>query len=203
MKLYPAFIALFTLFYLSSPPALAEDSAWKSSYNLETAGKYKEAIAAINLIPANGPDAELKTLRRGWLYYKLGQYNESIREYRYAIERNNQSIDGRLGVMLPLLAQARWREAELSARALLAIAPNNYTGLLRLTLALEGQKNWLEMEKVATAMVVGYPTDATSYVYLARAYAWLNKHMEAVAAYTAVLVRYPGHKEATAYITRK
>lgn len=203
MKPHPLLAAAFAALVLSSTAALADEAAWQSSYQLEAAGKYNEAVAVIDQVPVNGADAELKVLRRGWLYYLLGNYNESIREYRLAIERNSKSIDARLGIILPLLAQKRWREAEQNARAVLDIAPNNYYGLLRLTIALEAQRDWVVMAKTAATMVAGYPTDATAYTYLARANAWLDKRDEAVAAYTAVLSRVPGHLEAKAYLDKK
>jgi tetratricopeptide (TPR) repeat protein len=191
------------LLALFASPVFAEDAAWQSSYQLEALEKYQDALAAIDHVPVNGPDAELKTLRRAWLFYLTGRYNESIREYRYAMERNDKSIDARLGVLLPLLAQKRWREAEKGARAALELVPNNYIALLRLGIALEGQTNWDEMAKIAAMLVTGYPTDATAYVYLARAKAWLNRRDEAAAAYSAVLVRYPGHLEAKAYLAAR
>lgn len=203
IKWYILLSTFFTAMTLSSMSVQAQEEAWKSSYKLEAAGKYTEAIAAIDPVPANGPAAELKTLRRGWLYYLLGNFNESIREYRYAGERNGESVDARLGVTLPLLAQKRWREAEQNAREALKLAPNNYTGLLRLTVALEGQRDWEKMAKTAISMTASYPSDATAYVYLARAYAWLSKRNEAIAAYNAVLARYPGHLEAKTYIEQK
>ena len=183
--------------------AHAQEAAWQSSYQLETAGKYNEAIAALDPVPVNGAEAELKSLRRGWLYYLQGSHGDAIREYRIAIERNSRSIDARLGVTLPLLAQKRWREAEQSARAVLDLSPNNYTGLLRLVVALEGQRDWAPMAKAAAMITSSYPSDATGFVYLARAYAWQEKRAEAVAAYQAVVVRYPGHLEAKAYIEKK
>jgi tetratricopeptide (TPR) repeat protein len=203
MKRYFLLNAVFMALTLSSISVQAQEEAWKSSYKLEAAGKYPDAIAAIDAVPANGPEAELKALRRGWLFYLQGNYNEAIREYRYAGERNSESVDARLGVTLPLMAQKRWREAEQNARESLKLAPNNYTGLLRLTVALEGQRDWEKMAKTASSMVASYPSDATAYVYLARAYAWLNKRNEAVAAYNAVLARYPGHLEAKTYIEQK
>jgi tetratricopeptide (TPR) repeat protein len=202
-KSHPILIALLSIALLSSPSANAEESAWMNSYSLEASAKYAEALAAIDKVAANGSEAELKTLRRGWLYYLQGNYNESIREYRYAIERNRQSVDAQLGVTLPLLAQKRWREAEQHAQSSLSLAPNNYTGLLRLTLAQEGQRDWATMAKTSTTMVSLYPSDSSAYVYLARAYAWQGKRKEAVAAYSSVLARYPGHQEATNYIDKK
>jgi predicted Zn-dependent protease len=195
-----ALIASLALFAAS---ANAQQDPWQLSYQFETASKYADAISAIDNISANSADAELKSLRRGWLFYLQGNYNDSIREYRLASERNSRSVDARLGITLPLLAQKRWREAEQNARASLELSPNNYTGLLRLAIALEGQRDWANMVKAGTALVTSYPSDASAYVYLARAHAWLNNRAEAVTAYRAVLSRYPGHLEALAYIEQK
>lgn len=203
MKHYTLLALVSTTLSVASMCGMAQEAAWKYSYQLEAAGKYPEAIAAIEQVTSSSFDAELKLLRRGWLYYLLASYDESIREYRLAVERNKYSVDARLGVTLPLLALKRWREAEQNARAALTISPNSFTALLRLTLALEGQHEWKEMEKTAGIMAAVYPSDVSSFVYLARAYAWLNKKNEAVAAYTAVLSRYPGHLEAKAYLDKK
>lgn len=195
--------AVILLACLTAKSASAQEAAWLISYQLEAAGKYYDAVAAIDAVPANGPDAELKLLRRGWLHYLSGRYDESIREYRLAIDKNGKSLDARLGITLPLLAQKKWREAAQNGKSVLDHSPNNYTALLRVVTAEEAQGNWQEVAKHAAAMVSHYPTDATSYVYLARAYAWLNKRAEAVGAYTAVLSRVPGHLEAKAYIEKK
>ncbi len=203
MKISPLLAALAATLTFVVAPVLAQEAVWQSSYQLEAAGKYTEALAAIDGVAANGPDAELKILRRGWLYYLPGHFDESIREYRLAIERNPKSVDARLGLTLPLLAAKRWREAEQSAQAVLTLAPSNYTGMLRLIIALEAQKDWALMLKTAAAMVVSYPSDANAVVYLARANAWLGKRDEAVAAYSATLSRYPGHLEAKAYLAQK
>lgn len=195
--------SLFVAIALSGTPAIAQESAWQRSYQLEAAGKYAEAIAAIDAVPVNGPEAELRLLRRGWLQYLPGNFDESIREYRLAIERNSRSVDARLGVILPLLAAKRWRDAEISAKSALELSPNNYTALVRLAVAQEGQKDWNDMAKTAAALVTGYPSDATAYVYLGRAQAQLGRREDALAAYTAVLVRYPGHLEAKNYLAGK
>jgi tetratricopeptide (TPR) repeat protein len=182
---------------------MAQESPWQSSYTLEAAGKYVEALAALDAVPASGPDAEFKLLRRGWLFYYAGKFDESLREYRLAIERNPKSMDARLGICLPLLAAKRWREAEQAARTSLDLAPNHYTGLVRLAIAQEGLQDWPAMLKTSSTLVSLYPSDTAGYVYLARTDAWLGRRTEAVAAYNAVLARYPGHSEAHAYIDKK
>ena len=201
--LRPALLALSAVLALQSLPATAQESVWQNSYQLESAGKYTEALNAIDGVAANGADAELKLLRRGWLYYLPGRFDESIREYRLAVERNPKSIDARLGLTLPLLAAKRWREAEQAARAVLELVPNSYAGQIRLVTAQEGQQDWSGMLKTANSLVTSFPSDATAFVYLARANAWLGKRSDAIAAYQAVLARYPGHLEAKAYIEKK
>ena len=205
MKLLPSLFALTAALTLQYSVAHAQDSAWRNSYQFETAGKFTEAIAAIEPVSVNGPDAEFKLLRRGWLYYQAGRFDESIREYRLAIERNSHSVDARLGLVLvlPMLAAKRWREAEQAARFVLDIAPHNYTALVRQAIAQEGLQDWQALSKTANILVADYPSDATAYIYLARAHAWLGKRSEAVVAYNSVLVRYPAHPEARAYIDKK
>lgn len=198
-----SFTALFAALALFTATAHAGQDAWQRSYQAETAGQYADAITALESVSANSAEAELKSLRRGWLFYLQGNYNDAIREYRQAGERNRSSIDARLGITLPLLAQKRWREAEQNARATLKMVPNSYTALLRLAIALEGQQDWAALKETGAALVTGYPSDATAYVYLARAHAWLNERADAAAAYRAVLARYPGHLEATAYLNQK
>ena len=203
MKRTPILTSLFVVFSLLSGCATSQETLWQSSYRLEAAGNYSEAISVMDQVLANDPDAELKIIRRGWLYYSQGKYNESIREYRLAMDRNGKSIDARLGVTLPLLAQKRWREAEQAARVVLDMAPNNYTALLRLAIAQEGLRDWDGMLKTTITLTAAYPTDASGFVYLARAYAGLNRRGAAIAAYTSVLSRYPGHLEALAYLEKK
>ncbi len=183
--------------------AQAQEAVWQSSYTYEAAGKYVDAMAVLEGVAANGPDAELKLLRRGWLYYLPGRMDESIREYRLAIERNPKSVDARLGLTLPLLATKRWREAEQAARGVLELAPNSYIGQVRLAMAQEGLQDWSGLLKTASALTTAFPTDATSFVYLARANNGLGKKPEALAAYSAVLVRAPGHIEARNYFDKK
>lgn len=203
MKIKMALLALTAALGAQVNMAVAQEAVWQNSYQFETAGKYTEALSAIDSVWASGPEAELKLLRRAWLLYSAGKFDESIREYRLAIERNSKSIDARLGLCMPLLASKRWREADLVARAALDMAPNHYTALVRLAVAQEGQQDWAALLKTANTLVVGYASDATAQVYLARAQAWLGKRTEAVAAYTAVLARYPGQLEAKAYIDKK
>lgn len=186
-----------------APSTWADNSAaWTKSYTLEAGKRYAEAIAALDAIPAGDADAQLALLRKGWLNYLLGQYNDSVELYKQAVQQSPKSLDAALGATLPLLAQQRWQEAALYAKQVLEVAPYHYTASLRLLLALEGARDWSEMKKVSEDLAERYPTDATALVYLARSYAWLGDKAEAKKAYSSVLSRIPGHYEATAYLNK-
>lgn len=203
IKSFSTVLVFVALLPLASMRVCAQDSIWAYSYQLEASGQYLQAIAALDAITVNNRAAEYKLLRRGWLYFRAGAFNESIREYRLAIARNNKSVDARVALLLPLLAERRWQEAELGANHLLAFAPNNYLGLLRLAIAMEGQREWVGMLKTTVILINHYPSDVTAYIYHARANAWLGYREEATSAYAAVLVRQPGNLEARAYFAQQ
>ncbi|MBF0190938.1 MAG: hypothetical protein HQL99_07265 [Magnetococcales bacterium] len=194
----PGAALLLAALLLASAPASAGESLWAGSYRLEAEGRLAEALGMLDPVPVNGPDAELRCLRRAWLLYLLGGHHESIREYRLAIERNGSSLDARLGLLLPLLALERWDEAQREARTILDKAPHNYLALLRLAVAQTGQKEWSGVVQSAQSLIAAFPSDAMGFLYLARARTGLGQKREATEAYRAVLVRQPDQAEAKA-----
>ncbi len=175
-------------------------SPWAQSYALEAKRNYAEAARVIAPFRTRGPDMEFAILRTAWLEYLRGNYNAAIRDYFTAIELNPHSIDARLGITLPLMAQKRWRETRDYLNGVLKYAPWNYTAHVRLLIANEAQRKWQRMTNQAHALTLRYPNDATALVYLARGYAWLGEKRKAKTVYTRILARIPGHLEATHYL---
>jgi tetratricopeptide (TPR) repeat protein len=178
------------------------DLVWLNSYQQEAAKKYTEAFSALGSLKASDADGELLLMRRGWLSYLLGQYNDAIGWYNQALQKNPKSLEARLGLTLPLLAQQRWKEAAQWANKVLEIAPYDYTATLRLILAEEGLRDWSSMKKHSLELTERYPSDATALVYVARSNAWLGDKEGARRVYASVLSRVPGHYEATAYLNK-
>jgi tetratricopeptide (TPR) repeat protein len=175
---------------------------WAESYRLEALTQYEGAAKALEKIIDQEPDNEFAVLRHGWLSYLRGAHNESIRDYQTALDINSKSLDARLGLMLPLIAQQRWREVASHANKVLEVAPWNYYAHVRLMISEEGEKKWESLAKHAQQVSQRYPSDATILVYLARANGWLKNNNEARRAYERVLERIPGHIEATQYLSR-
>lgn len=175
-------------------------SPWQSSFAFEAAGKYAQAASALDGVLRDRPNDDFALMRRGWLGYLQGRHSEAIRDYNQALMANPQSLEARLGLSLPLMAQQRWKEAETELRKITAVSAWDYTAQTRLLACEEGQRKWDEMARRAGELAARYPSDATALVYLARAEAWLGNVKKARTAYAQVIDRVPGHIEATNYL---
>ena len=181
---------------ISISSAVAEVNPWKESYRLEQVFQYDAAIRVLKNISS---DNELVTLRRGWLNYSKGTHSKSIEYYKKAIKINNNSLDARLGIILPLLEQQRWREAASNANKVIEIAPWNYYAHVRLMLTEEALKQWDKLAKHSSAVHQRYPSDATVLVYMARANHKLDNKQKAKNFYQKVIELIPDHFEAKQY----
>ncbi|MEA2080934.1 MAG: tetratricopeptide repeat protein [Pseudomonadota bacterium] len=175
----------------------AASNPWADSYYLESQGKYDAAAKVLQSELAKRPADEFVVLRVAWLKYLAGNYNQAASDYQHALNLNPSSLDARLGLILPMLVQKRWREAAQIARQVLETAPWNYYAHVRLMSAEEGQEKWGVLAQHAKEVSIRYPSDATVLVYLARAEAKQGNKAEARAAYRKVLQRIPGHYEAS------
>lgn len=187
------------LCFLSTAHSASIDP-WTESYRLETLTRYEQAAEVLQPLRNKDPKNEFIFLRLGWLNYLSGNYNSAIDYYKKALGINNKSLDARLGLTLPLLAQQRWKEAGGFAQETLEIAPWNYYAHVRLMIAEEGMRQWQTLARHANDVNLHYPSDATVLVYLARANRWLGNTKAAKNAYLQVLQRVPGHIEALQYL---
>ncbi|MDQ6954835.1 MAG: hypothetical protein Q9M20_05270 [Mariprofundaceae bacterium] len=198
VKYFATFLVLLAFAIPASAKTL--NDTWMSSYTLEANGEYEKAAAVIQPYLDSGELSEFATLRYAWLNYLQGNFNDAVRSYKQAMAQNKRSIDAKLGITLPLMAQQRWRESMRYLKQTLAEAPLNYTAHTRLMVCEEGLRQWETLEKHASTVSAYYPTDATALVYLARSYAWQGKDLLAKSVYRKVLVRIPAHVEALQFI---
>jgi len=189
-------ILLYVIIFLLSQNIFADVDPWTESYRLEGLYQYDAAIEALNGVSS---DNELGLLRKGWLNYLKGAHSKSIEFYNKAINKNEKSLDARLGIVLPLMAQQRWREAASNANKVLEVAPWNYYAHVRLMATQEALKQWSELEKHAKVVSERYPTDVDTMVFLARAYRQLGNDKAASQAYKKVLELVPSNFEASQF----
>lgn len=186
---------------LFAAAAQAQQEPWAESYRLEAIGKYGDAQTLIEPIAARQPPHELALMRVGWLLYLQGRHAESAKQYRRAADANPRSIEARLGMMLPLMAQSQWQEAERVGREVLAISPWDFTAHLRLMICEESTSRWNDLAKHAAEVSARYPVDVNALVFWARAESALSNRQKAQTLYRQVLERIPGHAEALRYMS--
>jgi tetratricopeptide (TPR) repeat protein len=177
-------------------------SAWQESYKQEAAGKYAPAQFALEPILRDSPGNDFALMRRAWLNYLQGRHHDAVRDYTQALLLNPRSLEARLALSLPLMAQQQWKEAEIELRKVIGVSAWDYTAHSRLLVCEEGQRKWNELAQHAAELASRYPSDANALLYLARGEAWLGNVKKAQAAYMQVLERAPAHVEAANYLLK-
>lgn len=175
-------------------------SVWEISYNLEHQKKYAEAASAIKPILDKSPQNEFALIRMGWLAYLQAKYNVSEDYYHKALDMNTDSIDARLGLTLPLMAQLRWKEAAIYANQVISMSAWGYVAHIRLMACESGLMQWETLENHASEFIKRYPSDVSGFLYLARAQAMLGKKEKAIQNYKETLERVPTNAEAIKYL---
>lgn len=196
MKTRLSFISLL----LACSFVQAQSSIMQESYQLEKENKPLEALAKIEQLLAQQPTHELALLRSAWLLHQQGQHAESEKRYAKAIELNPRSIDARLGLMLPQLAQKHYAKVVSTSRRVLADNPAEYTANLRLLISEEALARWPDVSRHASEFAAYYPTDATPLLYWARSEVAQRNTNKARELYSKVLERQPANEEASKYL---
>ncbi len=191
-------IYIFAMLVFLSPLCNAKDSVWKQSQQFEAKGDYEKAAAVIK--PWTASNDEYALLRYAYLKYMQGEYNDSIKYSEKAIELNKKSLDAKLGIALPYIAQQRWRQVKIYTRQVLIKSDWNYTAHERLMQAEKNTKKWHTLNRHAGELTTIYPSDAATLTYFAHAKAKQGDVSVASEAYKKVLMREPDNVEASTYL---
>jgi tetratricopeptide (TPR) repeat protein len=187
--------------HASAPPVAAgadASEAYQQSYAAEAAGKLDEAISALGRLPAPQRESYLAHYRRGWLLYCLSRFAEAVSAYRKASALEPGSVEARVAVLLPLLAQKRWDDTADAAQEVLKRDPENYLATLRLAFAKFSAKRFAEAELSYRKLRVLYPADLEVRTGLAWTALRLGQQREAHTMFSEVLELAPSNPSALA-----
>lgn len=141
-----------------APSAEKEMTVFAESYDAERAADYAKAYDVLQAIDSKKPSYLLE-VRRGWLKYLAGDYDQSRRHYQNAMRISPKAVEPRLGFTLPTMALKKYDEAEMTVRSILSTDPSNYTARLRLTYLLRLQGKFRPARELNTTLLELYPTD--------------------------------------------
>ena len=170
-------------------------AAFATSYDLETAGNFRDALAAIQ--DQYQSDSYDFNIRCGWLNYNLGEHPKSAGYYKKAIEILPYSLEARFGYVLPLAALGKWNEVLGTYESMLRIDPKNTVVHYRMGAINYERKNYQTAYDHLEQVINLYPNDYDSNLL----FAWINFQMgklkEAKVLFNKVLLIKPGDGSAT------
>jgi tetratricopeptide (TPR) repeat protein len=198
------FLLVTLLFNTISFSLTYEDikNAYQKSYLYEKIGDYADAVKALMPVYKAYPNGYTVNLRLGWLFYLLKKYDNSEFHYRKAIKAIPSSVEAKLGLTLPLMAQQKWQETERVIYQILKTDYYNYYGNLKLCYVLEQEKKYPLMQTVALKMLAIYPTSVPFLVYLAKSYYYLGNKEKAVKLFKDVLILDPENVTAKEFLQK-
>lgn len=189
-----AFITFLPASKLAAQDYSALQQAFSTSYTLETAGDYTNAITSLKKVYLES-SYELN-IRLGWLDYMAGLFSESTSYYSKAIALMPYSIEARLGYVLPASAMGNWDQVSNKYLEILKIDPANYPANYRIGLIYYGRKDYASAIKYFEKIANMYPFDYDAN----HMYAWSNyqlgKLREAKVLFNKTLLIRPGDSSA-------
>lgn len=142
-------------------------------------------------------------LRLAWQCHTNEDYANSVTHYQTAIQICPQSLEARLGYLLPLFALNRFTEAETLATRVVTQHPANYYANLRLAYALRMQNKHEQAEAVLNYILPLYPTDVSLLLELALVKLATRKNAAAKRLFNDVLTLAPGNPVAQQQLASK
>lgn len=195
--------ALVIALALSSVTARAQANpeVWRRSYALEAQGNSREALTTLESLPEDARRSYIYTLRRAWLLYLVGRFDDSAAAYQQAAAASPNAVEPRVGGLLPLMAQRRWQDAERLARDVLRMDADNYLASRRLALVLYNLGRFDAAKEAYEQVLARYPGDLEMLTGVGWCELRRGHRDEAAQAFRGVLAVSPDDANATAGLT--
>ncbi|MFZ0391922.1 MAG: tetratricopeptide repeat protein [Calditrichia bacterium] len=177
--------------------------SYQKSYNYEKIQDYTNALRALNPVYEAYPEGYTINLRLGWLYYLNSNLANSVFHYQQAVKKSPNAIDAKLGLMLPLMAQAKYKEVESLCYRVINTDYYNYTANLKLAYVLRLQQKYDLAQKVLDKMLTIFPIDVALLSELALIREADGDLEQASAIFWDVLILDPENTAARAYFARQ
>jgi len=188
-------IAALLLATAPTMSAAADEQAdhYQKSVELEAALKYGDALAELQRMTGPRADSYMFHLRKGWLLYLLGKNEDAVAAYKTAAAKEADSVEARLGIMMPQLAARRWLDAEKTGLEVLKLDADNYLAGSRLAYTYYNLTRFDMAEKYYASVLKRYPGD----IEMRSGYAWSlfkqGKYEQAKAEFRKILDVAPRH----------
>jgi tetratricopeptide (TPR) repeat protein len=189
-------LGTFSLSIISTAWSQSIPKIYQQSYEEEARGNYQEAIIVLMQAGQAGDNSYLYHLRLGWLQYLASKYPDSANSYRKAVIISKDSIEAKLGLMLPLMTQGKWSDAEKVGREILSLDKLSYLANSRLAYIYYNLKQYKDAEAYYRNVLSYYPGDIEMQVGLAWSLLKQDKKESAAKVFDEILRYVPNHVSA-------
>jgi tetratricopeptide (TPR) repeat protein len=173
----------------------AQIAAFDSSYKLEKAAKY---VDAINVIKGVYDETSYEmNLRLGWLNYLIGQQTTAMSYYEKAFKLNPFSIEARFGYVMPASVIGNWESVKEQYLEIVKIDPQNTKANYNLGLIYYNKKEYATAYKHFEKCANLYPFDYDSMLMFAWTSYFMGKTREAKVLFSKTLLIRPNDKSAS------
>ncbi|TAD96323.1 MAG: tetratricopeptide repeat protein [Bacteroidetes bacterium] len=184
---------VFSLFFIAwVNVSFAQEAillAFSKSYEREQYQDYKTAIK--HLTDVYQEKSYQMNVRLGWLSYLNKDFVVSTNYYRKAMEISKNSIEARMGYVLPASLLGNWNEVADRYREIVKIDPRNTTANYRLGLIHYNRKEYSSAYEYLNKVLDIYPNDYSSLSLQAWTCVSLGKVEQARNFFTQVLILSP------------
>jgi len=164
--------------------------AFSNSYANESKKNYQLAIN--DLMAVYDEQSYEINVRLGWLYYYLEAYEVSKKYYSKAVQLNPNSVEGRLGLVLPASALANWDLVLQQYLEILKIDDLNSTVNYFTGLIFYNKSEYSNAEKYFEKVYQHYPFNYDTAIVLAITKQKLKKDNDERNLFMKALIFYPG-----------
>lgn len=185
---------IFICSSLYSQSKISIPDAFAKSYADETNKEYQLAIN--DLMEVYDVKLYEVNIRLGWLYYYMANYEESKKYYKIAIQIKPNSVEAKLGFVLPASALANWDAVLEQYLDILKIDEKNSTVNYFVGLIFYNRNDFTNAEKYFEKVYNLYPFNYDTVIILALTKQKLKKIAEAKEFYNKALIFYPADQTA-------
>jgi tetratricopeptide (TPR) repeat protein len=186
-------IAVFTFCYVTGQTVKLQD-AFSQSYAYEKSGETAKAIEALKTVyDANSYELNL---RLGWLNYSAGSFTEATAYYNKAVTLSPNSVEAKLGLVMPLASLGKWDDVIKQYLDILSIDPKNSLVNYRMGSIYYSKNDFSTAFKYLEKGLSMYPFDYDLIILTAWTYYKMGKMNEAKALFQRALLNRPDDSSA-------
>ena len=164
------------------------DSAYINSYFYEAIGDFNNAIGELSKLKDNSYQ---KNIRKAWLYFSLGDYENAISFYKRSDSLESNSIDAKTGLINAYYLSQKYKKCEQICYNLLTIEKTNLTALLTLANCKLINLDYIAATEYLVKALKYYPTNYSALYNIVFCYKIIGNKEKAWSYATRLMNLYP------------